>query len=205
MALYDASNSHYEGRTCPLAQLGQDKDERLSAEDTVRSYKMLAQVEQGFRCMKGIDLRVRPIYHRDGDRVRAHFFLCMLAYYVEWHMRRVLAPLLFQVQRRVVQRRIQRPRQPRSPHAPQQFPDRRGRYPDRHTHVPVAQAVSVPKLQNLLDPSHRKPLPCQIASSRLLPGEGRSTSGLVAPSAYSPNKPRVSPPQKTLIGIDRNP
>ena len=70
--------------------------ERLSAEDTVRSYKLLAQVEQGFRCMKGIDLRVRPVFHRDENRVRAHFFLCMLAYYVEWHMRRALAPLLFQ-------------------------------------------------------------------------------------------------------------
>jgi hypothetical protein len=73
-----------------------EPSERLSAEDTVRSYKLLAQVEQGFRCMKGIDLRVRPIFHRDENRVRAHFFLCMLAYYVEWHMRRALAPLLFQ-------------------------------------------------------------------------------------------------------------
>jgi len=70
--------------------------ERLSAEDTVRSYKRLAQVEQAFRCMKGIDLRVRPVYLRDEDHVRAHFFLCMLAYYVEWHMRRALAPILFQ-------------------------------------------------------------------------------------------------------------
>lgn len=73
-----------------------EPSERLSAEDTVRSYKLLAQVEQGFRCMKGIDLRVRPVFHRDENRVRAHFFLCMLAYYVEWHMRRALAPLLFQ-------------------------------------------------------------------------------------------------------------
>lgn len=70
--------------------------ERLSAEDTVRSYKRLAQVEQAFRCMKGIDLRVRPIFHRTEDHVRAHFFLCMLAYYVEWHMRKALAPLLFE-------------------------------------------------------------------------------------------------------------
>lgn len=46
--------------------------------------------------MKGIDLRVRPVFHRDENRVRGHFFLCMLAYYVEWHMRRALAPLLFQ-------------------------------------------------------------------------------------------------------------
>jgi len=69
--------------------------ERLSAEDTVRSYKKLAQVERGFRCLKGIDIRVRPIYHREDPRVRAHIFLCMLAYYVEWHMRQALAPLLF--------------------------------------------------------------------------------------------------------------
>jgi transposase len=70
--------------------------ERLSAEDAVRSYKRLAQVEQAFRCMKGIDLRVRPVFLRDEDHVRAHFFLCMLAYYVEWHMRRALAPILFE-------------------------------------------------------------------------------------------------------------
>ena len=70
--------------------------ERLTAQDTVRSYKLLTEVEQGFRCMKGLDLRVRPVFHRDEDRVRAHFFLCMLAYYVEWHMRQTLAPLLFE-------------------------------------------------------------------------------------------------------------
>lgn len=69
--------------------------ERLSAEDTVRSYKRLSLIEQAFRCMKGIDLLVRPIRHRDAQRVRAHIFLCMLAYYVQWHMRKALAPLLF--------------------------------------------------------------------------------------------------------------
>jgi len=69
--------------------------ERLSAEDTVRSYKALADVERAFRTLKGIDLRVRPIYLRVPDHVRAHIFLCLLAYYVEWHMRRALAPLLF--------------------------------------------------------------------------------------------------------------
>ena len=67
----------------------------LSAADTVRSYKRLAQVEHAFRCLKGIDLLVRPIRHRDESRVKAHLFLCMLAYYVEWHMRKALAPLLF--------------------------------------------------------------------------------------------------------------
>lgn len=70
---------------------------RLSAEDTVRSYKSLSQVEYAFRCLKGIfDVLVRPIRHRTKDRVPAHFFLCLLAYYVEWHMRRDLAPILFE-------------------------------------------------------------------------------------------------------------
>jgi transposase len=68
---------------------------RLSAPDTVRSYKNLAQVERGFRCLKGIDIRVRPIHHCTDPRVRAHVFLCFLAYYVEWHMREALGSLLF--------------------------------------------------------------------------------------------------------------
>jgi len=68
---------------------------RCSAADTVRRYKSLAQVERAFRCLKGIELRIRPIHHRTADHVRAHIFLCLLAYYVEWHMRKALAPLLF--------------------------------------------------------------------------------------------------------------
>jgi len=67
----------------------------LSAEDAVRAYKQLGDVEKAFRTLKGLDLRVRPIHHRLERRVRAHLFLCMLAYYVEWHMREALAPLLF--------------------------------------------------------------------------------------------------------------
>jgi transposase len=71
--------------------------ERLSAEDTVRSYKSLSQVERAFRCLKGVfDLLVRPIRHRTETRVPAHLFLCLLAYYVEWHMRKALAPILFE-------------------------------------------------------------------------------------------------------------
>src|SRR5271166_3508751 len=70
--------------------------ERLQAADGVRSYKRLALVEQSFRCLKGIDLLVRPIYHRVADRVRAHILLCLLAYYVEWHLRQVWEPLLFE-------------------------------------------------------------------------------------------------------------
>jgi len=69
--------------------------ERLSAEDTVRSYKNLTQVERAFRSLKGIDLLIRPIWHRTEGHVRAHLFICMLAYYVEWNMRKALAPLLF--------------------------------------------------------------------------------------------------------------
>jgi len=70
--------------------------ERLSAADTVRSYKSLAQVERAFRTLKGMDLLIRPIRHRTEDRVPAHIFLCLLAYYVEWHLRRAWAPLLFE-------------------------------------------------------------------------------------------------------------
>jgi hypothetical protein len=67
----------------------------LSAAACVRTYKSLALVEQAFRCLKGMDLRVRPIHHRVEPRVRAHFLVCLLAYYVEWHMRQALKPLLF--------------------------------------------------------------------------------------------------------------
>ena len=67
----------------------------LDAEDTVRAYKAVSEVERAFRSYKTVDLRVRPIYHYLADRVRAHVLLCMLAYYVEWHMRQALAPLLF--------------------------------------------------------------------------------------------------------------
>jgi hypothetical protein len=68
---------------------------RLSAADSVRSYKRLTQVERAFRTLKGVDLLVRPIFHRVEPRVRAHLLLCMLAYYVEWHMYAALTPLLF--------------------------------------------------------------------------------------------------------------
>ena len=69
---------------------------RLKADDGVRSYKRLALVEQAFRCLKGIDLLVRPIHHRTADRVRAHILMCQLAYYVQWHLRQVWEPLLFE-------------------------------------------------------------------------------------------------------------
>lgn len=69
--------------------------ETLSDEGTVRAYKSLAQVERAFRALKTVDLQIRPLYHRLAPRVRAHVFLCMLAYHVEWHMRQKLAPMLY--------------------------------------------------------------------------------------------------------------
>ncbi len=69
--------------------------ERMSAEETVRSYKRLTQVERAFRSLKTVDLQIRPIHHRREHRVRAHIFLCMLAYYVLWHMLEAWRPLLF--------------------------------------------------------------------------------------------------------------
>lgn len=71
------------------------KQEILSAGETVKAYKGLSRVEQAFRSFKTVDLKVRPIYHRTAERVKSHIFLCMLAYYVEWHMRQLLAPILF--------------------------------------------------------------------------------------------------------------
>ena len=70
-------------------------EETLADEAAVKAYKSLSMVERAFRCLKTVDLHVRPIHHWLGDRVRAHVFLCMLAYYVEWHMRARLAPMLY--------------------------------------------------------------------------------------------------------------
>ena len=68
---------------------------KLGSEELVRSYKLLAGVERAFKTMKSLDLQVRPVHHRLADRVRAHIFICMLAYYVRWHLERAWAPLLF--------------------------------------------------------------------------------------------------------------
>jgi len=69
--------------------------ETLNSEKVVGCYKGLSDVERAFRSLKSVDLKIRPIYHHLAGRVRAHVFLCMLDYYVEWHMRQALAPLLF--------------------------------------------------------------------------------------------------------------
>jgi len=74
--------------------------ERLASADVVRSYKLLTRVERAFRSFKAVDLQVRPIHHWTEPRVRAHVFLCLLAYYVEWHLERAWAPLLFRDEER---------------------------------------------------------------------------------------------------------
>jgi transposase len=91
--------------------------ERYSAADTVRTYKSLSHVERAFRCLKGVDLLVRPIRHRTAQRVPAHIFLCMLAYYVEWHMRRAWAPILFEDDELERARRQRDPIRPAAPTA----------------------------------------------------------------------------------------
>src|SRR5271166_3764908 len=78
----------------------------MSAEATVRAYKDLARVEQAFRAMKAMDLQIRPVHHWIEPRVRAHVFLCMLAYYVEWYLREAWAPILFQDHDRATAQRL---------------------------------------------------------------------------------------------------
>ena len=89
-----------------------ESEQSLSAEQAVRGYKSLSQVEAAFRMLKGLDLRVRPIFHRTEDAVRAHMFLCFLAYYVEWHLRKAWKSLLFDDEE------LEEERQRRDPVAP---------------------------------------------------------------------------------------
>jgi hypothetical protein len=87
-----AAEAALDGLYVIRTSLSQDK---LDANAAVAAYKSLAHVERAFRSMKTVDLNVRPIFHYNEQRVRAHVFLCMLAYYVEWHMRARLKPMLF--------------------------------------------------------------------------------------------------------------
>jgi Transposase DDE domain len=92
-----------------------EPSETLGSGDVVRAYKSLAEVELAFRCLKGIDLKVRPIFLRLEDHVRAHLFLCMLAYYIEWHMRQAWAPLLYEDEERRANRARRDPVAPATP------------------------------------------------------------------------------------------
>jgi len=101
----EEDNFHYERKTANIEReqtldgiyviRTSVKQDALSSQQVVASYKSLSGVERAFRSLKTVDLHVRPIHHRLPDRVRAHILLCMLAYYVEWHMRQCLAPILF--------------------------------------------------------------------------------------------------------------
>jgi transposase len=150
---------------------------RLSAADTVRSYKLLAQVEHAFRCLKGIDILVRPIRHRDEQRVKAHLFLCMLAYYVEWHMRKALAALLFDDEQLDEERKTRDPVAPAKPSAQAQkkkavrllltgcrFTASRPCWQTlRHTAATAAASNPTPPARRLL--TSPNPRHCNIASS----------------------------------------
>jgi hypothetical protein len=92
-----------------------ESKKQLPAKEAVRTYKSLSEVERAFRCLKGTDLRVRPIFHRREDAVRAHVFVCMLAYYVEWHLRKAWAPLLFDDEERDQQNKRRHPVGPAKP------------------------------------------------------------------------------------------
>ena len=118
---------HYTRRSDAIAREAQldglyvirtsESSHNLSAADTVRSYKNLARVERAFRTLKGLDLQIRPIHHRTEPRVRAHIFLCLLAYYVEWHLRQALAPLLFDDEGLAMERKTRDPVAPAKPSA----------------------------------------------------------------------------------------
>jgi len=108
-------------------------DSDMSAPDAVRAYKSLGQVEQAFRCLKGIDLRIRPIHHRTEDHVKAHVFICLLAYYVEWHMRKALGSLLFQDEELDRTRWTRDPVSPASASPSARKKKRTKRTPDGHT------------------------------------------------------------------------
>ena len=85
---------------------------RMDAAECVRNYKALANVERAFRSLKTVDLKVRPIHHRSADRVRAHIFLCLLAFYVEWHMREAWRELMFADPDQKAKARVTRWRRP---------------------------------------------------------------------------------------------
>ena len=88
-----AAEAALDGVYAVRTSLGPDE---IGADEAVEAYKCLSKVERAFRSMKTVSLEVRPVYVYTADHVRAHVFLCMLAYHVEWHLRRALAPLLFE-------------------------------------------------------------------------------------------------------------
>jgi transposase len=110
----DSIKREYELDGIYVVRTSEDES-KLSADDAVRSYKNLNSVEQLFRTLKGVETLVRPIRHRQERRVRAHIFICMLAYYVQWHMRKALAPLLFDDQQLIDDKKTRDPVAPAKP------------------------------------------------------------------------------------------
>ena len=137
----------------------------LSPEQAVGVYKSLSQVERAFRSYKTVDLKVRPIYHRLAPRVRAHVFLCMLAYYVEFHMRRRLAPMLFDDELRLA-RPPDRP-SPVAPATPSANARRKASTQRTSANLPVHSFQTL--LQDL----------ATIAKNRVLPSSGAPPFDLI--------------------------
>ena len=137
----------------------------LSPEQAVGVYKSLSQVERAFRSYKTVDLKVRPIYHRLAPRVRAHAFLCMLAYYVEFHMRRRLAPMLFDDELRLA-RPPDRP-SPVAPATPSANARRKASTQRTSANLPVHSFQTL--LQDL----------ATIAKNRVLPSSGAPPFDLI--------------------------
>jgi hypothetical protein len=152
----------------------------MDAAAAVRAYKDLARVERAFRTLKGIDLQIRPVHHWLAPRVRAHVFLCMLAYYVEWHLREAWAPLLFHehdaagaeaerispVQAAAVSPATQRKRATRRTEAGLPVVDYAGLM--QHLATLTLNIVAVPKAPDAAFTMLAKPTPLQAAALELL-------------------------------------
>lgn len=152
----------------------------MDAAAAVRAYKDLARVERAFRTLKGIDLQIRPVHHWLAPRVRAHVFLCMLAYYVEWHLREAWAPLLFHehdaagaeaertspVQAAAVSPATQRKRATRRTEAGLPVADYAGLM--QHLATLTLNIVAVPKAPDAAFTMLAKPTPLQAAALELL-------------------------------------
>ena len=152
----------------------------MSAAEAVRAYKDLARVERAFRCLKSVDLQIRPVHHWTEPRVRAHVFLCMLAYYVEWHLREAWAPLLFQDHDRAAaeaERASPVAAAARSPAAERKRGRRRtdddlplSRFSDLMAHLATQtlNTVALPGAAQAAFKTLSKPTPLQEAAFRLL-------------------------------------
>ena len=158
-------------------------DDKLSAEETVRSYKSLSRIEQAFRSHKTVDLKVRPVHHRLEGRVRAHIFLCMLAYHVEWHMRRALVPMLFDDDDPAGTRSCPLFTGPTGPPLP-----RRPRQGRRQTHARRPPRPQLPDSARRPLHSHQKPRParCHGNRGRRRPHQPHSRSGQSLPPPQGP-------------------